>query len=337
MYAPNVRSGGGLVLLQALLDGIRPGDPILAILDSRAEPRLNMDSAVSCIWVKPGFLGRLGAEWTLRKRSRDPVNILCFHGLPPLLVRDRQVVVFAQNRLLLGKVAVSGMSIRTRVRTRIEEFVAVTLKGRVWRYVVQTPSMAREFSRWYGDSPPLVIAPFVGEANTPAQTITTDERSWDFVYVAGGEAHKNHRTLLKAWELLAREGVRPTLALTLGPGDAELWAEIGRTNGEHGLRILNIGQKTHQEIQRLYGNARALIFPSYYESFGLPLVEAAQLKLPIVAAELDYVRDVCSPAETFDPSSATSIARGVKRFLCLDGSVPPVMHGRAWLDRVFRA
>ena len=58
-----------------------------------------------------------------------------------------------------------------------------------------------------------------------------------------------------------------------------------------------------------------MIFPSTSESFGLPLVEAAHLGLPILAPELDYVRDVCSPVQTFDPTSPLSIARAVKRFL----------------------
>ena len=37
--------------------------------------------------------------------------------------------------------------------------------------------------------------------------------------------------------------------------------------------------------------------------------------LPVIAPELDYVRDVIQPAETFDPSSPLSISRAVRRFL----------------------
>ena len=59
----------------------------------------------------------------------------------------------------------------------------------------------------------------------------------------------------------------------------------------------------------------ALIFPSRTESFGLPLIEAMHHGLPILAPELDYVRDVVTPIETFDPSSPISIARAVRRFL----------------------
>ena len=81
----------------------------------------------------------------------------------------------------------------------------------------------------------------------------------------------------------------------------------------------------------LYASAGALVFPSLGESFGLPLIEARQAGLSILAPELDYVRDVCEPAQTFDPQSATSIARAVKRFLQLADPVPlPQPAGAFW-------
>jgi len=71
-------------------------------------------------------------------------------------------------------------------------------------------------------------------------------------------------------------------------------------------------------IINLYSNSSALIFPSLFESYGLPLVEAKQYGIPIIASELDYVRDIVDPVETFDPNSARSIARSVKRFFKYD-------------------
>lgn len=50
-----------------------------------------------------------------------------------------------------------------------------------------------------------------------------------------------------------------------------------------------------------------------------PYRGARAARLPVVAAEKDYVRDVVEPAQTFDPESAVSIVRAVRRFL----SVPP--------------
>ncbi len=64
---------------------------------------------------------------------------------------------------------------------------------------------------------------------------------------------------------------------------------------------------------RLYLRAGALIYPSFSESLGLPLLEAQAAGLPVLASERDYVRDLLEPDETFDPASPLSIARAVKR------------------------
>ena len=62
----------------------------------------------------------------------------------------------------------------------------------------------------------------------------------------------------------------------------------------------------------------AVIYPSYCESFGIPLIEAQKSKTPIISSELDYVRDVCVPVETFDPNSPKSISNAVLRYLDMD-------------------
>jgi glycosyltransferase involved in cell wall biosynthesis len=90
-----------------------------------------------------------------------------------------------------------------------------------------------------------------------------------------------------------------------------------------GAELHNVGQLPRDQVLALYKDARALIFPSTTESFGLPLIEAQHLGLPVLAPEADYVRDVCVPSQTFDPLSAVSIARAVRRFL---GQVEPVLH-----------
>jgi glycosyltransferase involved in cell wall biosynthesis len=67
-------------------------------------------------------------------------------------------------------------------------------------------------------------------------------------------------------------------------------------------------------LERLAGST-GLIFASSLESFGLPLLEARALGVPVLAAERDFVREVCEPQQTFDPASPHSIADAVRRFL----------------------
>lgn len=184
------------------------------------------------------------------------------------------------------------------------------------RYLVQTPSMAAAVQRCLGHDVEVSVLPFVSLTDlfTPRET-SAPIRKFDFVYVASGDAHKNHSNLLEAWRLLADEGFKPSLALTVNPTAFPVLARnISEYAREYGLDIVNFGQVPTIDIASLYQSSSALIFPSQVESFGLPLIEATQLGLPVLASELDYVRDVIQPAETFDPSSPVSIARAVRRF-----------------------
>jgi len=313
LYAPNVHTGGGLVLLQGLLATWPAAGPRTAVLDERARALLQVPGEVRVHWVQATASSRLGAERTLQAACRPGDTALCFHGLPPLLRCTARVVVFQQNRNYLGLNPLSEFSARTGARIAFERFISTRLRHRVAEYIVQTPTMARQLARWYGPGCPTVrVLPFIDAWPAPPSDLAV---KWDFVYVADGEALKNHSRLLDAWQLLATQGLRPSLALTLGPRDAALAARIDVLRVKFALNVVNLGHIARDDVLRLYTQSRALIFPSTSESFGLPLVEAGHLGVPILAAELDYVRDVCTPVQTFDPLSAVSIARAVRRFL----------------------
>lgn len=319
LYAPNVHTGGGVVLLRALLADWPIGRPMVAYLDARAQTLVVIPASAKVHWVEPSIRSRMNAGWQLRKEAKKGDTVFCFHGLPPLLPNRGRIVVFLQNRLYLSDGAGSRWSLRpSAIRQEIERRIGKFCRRRVAEYIVQTPSMARDLIRWFGVSPngePVVrVLPFLDALPAPSDA-TRHSAEWDFVYVADGVPHKNHRILVEAWRLLAQDGLRPSLALTLSVRDGELRQEVEQSAADAGLRITDLGQMPHQEVLALYGKSKAIVFPSSAESFGLPLIEAMHMGLPILAPELDYVRDVCVPAQTFDAGSPVSIARAVKRFL----------------------
>lgn len=312
-YAPNVHTGGGFVLLQTLLRSWPADLPIVAWLDARARDRLELPENAKVEWVFPSIGSRINAELSLAKVATSDHRIFCFHGLPPLLKNNSNIIIFQQNRNYFGLVDISKFEWRTRQRLRFEQTVAYLFRERCKEYWVQTPSMALALKKWYGDKHVNIkILPFTEQFIYIKQF---ENRLWDFIYVADGVAHKNHRRLIEAWVLLAQQGLRPSLALTLSNRDTSLYIWIRDQIETYGLNISNLGQMEHDKLLNLYGQTTALIFPSYSESFGLPLIEARQAGLPILASELDFVRDVCEPSQTFDPYSATSIQRAVKRFI----------------------
>ena len=313
LYAPNVHTGGGFVLLQSLLKSWSEDFFLVALLDVRARDRLELPVNSKVKWVSPTLGSRIRSEFTLSKLSSPEHLILCFHGLPPLVRNSAKVLIFQQNRNYLGLVGLESFAWRTRLRLLFEQSVAYLFRGRGNEYLVQTPSMARSLKQWYGEKPVIIrVLPFT---QLYSQIVSELQSNFDFLYVADGEAHKNHRRLIDAWVLLAQQGLKPSLALTLSSRDEPLLIWIQEQIEAHGLIIFNIGQMPHEKLLRIYSQSKALIFPSVSESFGLPLIEARLARLPIVASELDFVRDVCEPVQTFDPNSPTSIARAVKRFI----------------------
>jgi glycosyltransferase involved in cell wall biosynthesis len=170
----------------------------------------------------------------------------------------------------------------------------------------------------------ILIIPFNSDDKVAFHRQDSSKFKWDFIYVAHGKANKNHHNLIAAWSLLADSGRFPSLALTLDDNDQALWDKIHAIACQKNLIVHNLGYRPQVEIIQIYGMTRALIYPSFSESFGLPLIEASQYNLPIIASELDFVRDVCNPVETFDPHSPTSIARAVRRFLEDAESITPI-------------
>lgn len=313
LHAPNVHTGGGFVLLRELL-GVKELPLAFANLDARARRQVTVPNGAAINEVRPRFSDRLRAELLLARNCQPGDTVLCFHGMPPFLHLQGKVIVFMQNRNYLGLDPVSSFDGRTRLRLPLERLICRLFRRNVDEYIVQTPCMARATRAWHGGEPKIRVIPYLDAATT---RVPATEVAHDFIYVADGEAHKNHRKLLAAWELLAEEGTRPSLALTLEPRFGRLLAEIDAACRQHGLLIRNLGTMSRDALLQAYAASRALIFPSTSESFGLPLVEATRAGIPIIASELDYVRDVCEPVQTFDPQSPLSIARAVRRFLGL--------------------
>ncbi len=123
--------------------------------------------------------------------------------------------------------------------------------------------------------------------------------------------------MIDAWTLLAEKGVHPTLYLTLNEKvfpDLCLWIDSKKYLNK--LNIINLGYiASREDILCYIKQSKCMIFPSLLESFGLPLVEAEFFNIPILAPELEYVRDIVNPVNTFNAKSPISICAAVLRFM----------------------
>lgn len=339
LHAPNVHSGGGLVLLRSLIDAWPRHLPLHAYLDCRASKLLMLPKAAEITWVEPSLYSRFKTEILLSRDTLAGDIVLFKNSLPPLFRSRGKVIVFMQNRNLIEKILLRDYKFIDAVRIMTERTLSYWLRHRVDLYIVQTDSFKRSIETWYSSlfktrEPVVKVLPFMTRfSRLESDGFEPTGKSWDFIYVADGLAQKNHIMLFNAWKELAKQGIFPSLALTLGAGEKELISKVKELQ-RAGLRITNLGELSHENIIHKYRECRALIYPSLRESFGLPLVEASLLGVPILASELDYVYDVCTPIITFDPMSFRSISRAIKRFLGLEELVAEVSSPIEFLDYV---
>lgn len=353
LHAPNVHQGGGATLLRGLLSDL-PAVPGQLILDRRF-PFETLPAGYTLHRVAPTLFSRLRAERLLARTTDVDTQTLCFSGLPPLFQCAGHVAVFVQNLNLVADTDLSGFTWKQRQRIRLERMWFRRCAANADEFLVQTATMHDLLRETIGSRTPVRIQPFAPPAAKPATVpahaklggrpirerlfaLGRTATKYDFCYVATGEPNKNHRRLVEAWRLLWEEGRRPSLCVTVSPDlSPELAEWIARQVRDHGLCIDNVGYVSREDVDALYRHSQRLIFPSLYESFGLPLIEAAELGLPIIAAERDYVRDVAVPEHTFDPESARSIARAVARSLGQTDALPAVASPREFLSEVLAA
>jgi len=121
------------------------------------------------------------------------------------------------------------------------------------------------------------------------------------IYPANPWPHKNHARLFEALALLRRE--RPELKLVLtGTGHPASLPD----------GVENRGRVPADELVRLYRTASALVFPSLYEGFGLPPLEAMACGCPVACSNATSLPEVYGDAaEYFDPLSPEDLTRAV--------------------------
>lgn len=366
IHATNVHQGGGRSLLEPLLRVLHGKTEYVLSLDERMPTPMELADNVQVMRVKPSLLQRLNAErWLVRSVSPDD-TVLCFGNLPPLFKLRGHTVVFVQNRYLIDDVPLNKFPLKVGLRLAMERMWLSEKMINADEFVVQTPTMKRLLEFKTHRAQPIRVLPFVAEPNgykrnvSPIQISSLQRRpesgvlnqlntglymydellktvnNFDFLYVASGEPHKNHSRLIEAWRLLAEEGLFPTLCLTLDEVRfAELCREIEIIRQQYKLQLINLGGLSHPEALALYARTAAVIYPSNFESFGIPLIEARQAGLPVLASELDYVRDVLDPEQTFNPESPVSIARAVKRFMGIEEQALSLLDAAGFLSAIF--
>lgn len=128
------------------------------------------------------------------------------------------------------------------------------------------------------------------------------------LFVGTREPRKNLMKLIEAWKPLAKD-----FQLIIA-GD-EGWDQTGKSQDSNpDLRFM--GRVSEEQLAVLYGEAQAFVYPSLYEGFGLPILEAFYYGTPVITSNVPALIEVAGNAAEFvDPDSVESIRAGIIKIL----------------------
>ncbi|MGH8352672.1 MAG: glycosyltransferase family 4 protein [Pseudomonas sp.] len=137
-----------------------------------------------------------------------------------------------------------------------------------------------------------------------------------YLMVSTIEPRKNHAYLLKAFERLWDEGSEVALCFVGKVGwKCDKLIERVKQHPQLNKCLFMFNDLSDRELEYCYSHSRALVFPSFVEGFGLPLVEAMQRGLPAMASDIPVFREIGGDAMAyFGLSEPESLCRLVRRF-----------------------
>ena len=153
--------------------------------------------------------------------------------------------------------------------------------------VVQQDWLRREFRERFGPSN-LIVAHPLSEGSNRVARVRSGRR---FFYPSFARVFKNFETVLLAWDLLCADPAWDgELTLTVDGSINRYSAWLMKRFG-HLRNVRFIGRVPHAEVQALYKSNDCLVFASKLETWGMPISEAKEAGLSILAADLAYAHE----------------------------------------------
>lgn len=154
-----------------------------------------------------------------------------------------------------------------------------------------------------------VAYPAADIVTTPLQPIAELEGKPFIMYVGRAEPYKNNRGLILAHQQLLR--ANPDLQLVIvGHKDVLRQADIKWVSDHNYKNVAFMGFMPDEQLGWLYANARAYVFPSFMEGFGLPGLEAMAYGAPVAASNASCIPEILGDAAVyFDAANQDDMVR----------------------------
>jgi len=208
------------------------------------------------------------------RAKRNAASIVSVHDMMPVLAVQRKAT-----------------RIREHVQHRALQWILNNLR-QADGYIVATEWMREQLSEWLGSGDNIFVVPYgVDERffNEPTESPDSTRQRWgippnSFVVLHIGSVgpRKNFNTVIAAVDGLGRAGLDARLLQVGGNLSREQLAEVeARDLKDH---VTTLGVTNESELRAAYRAANVLLFPSLYEGFGSPVLEAMASELPVISS-----------------------------------------------------
>lgn len=293
-----INNGGGKSLLDLLISELNKNNSeVIYLFDNRISGDYAFLDRDRVTFEKASLLKR--HLFYLKNKSLI-TSVLAFGNIPPTFSLKVPVYTYFHN--------VSFFEKNISLMTRFKAFTIKTLKKNTFRWVVQSDFVrSRLSSSWGISNENILVMPIFNDRIAEGRKKQADRKTGiKFIYISDGHYYKNHKRLIEAFSKYNRDFPDSSLTLTIGDNYSSIKESILNANTA-GINIIDKGLIPFNEVLDLLENSSVLIYPSLMESFGLGLIEASLLGLPICASDLPYVFEVVKPNAIFDPLSVDSI------------------------------
>ncbi|MBX9853833.1 MAG: glycosyltransferase [Cytophagaceae bacterium] len=297
-----INNSGGKILLDLLVKELSESTmDVFYLLDKRCQGAYPFLPENKVLYLKASLKNR----HLFYKKNKDKFSkVFCFANLPPTIKIQAPVYTYFHNLLLLQQP--SDYPFKGRSLFKLKGALIKLFKKNSDYYIVQAAhvkNILRDFLTI--NESQILIIPFYREVNID---IKFQEKENGFIYISNGNPHKNHLSLLKAWEILKeKKGINIPLHLTI----TEEYPALIELIDNYRNKGLNITNHSFVDVKDLYSKYKYTVYPSLTESFGLGLIESIDTQTEVIAADLPYVHTIIKPLKTFDPFSSASIAEAI--------------------------
>ncbi len=169
-----------------------------------------------------------------------------------------------------------------------------------------------EISQLYGIQSDRIDIVY-NSADTTFKNIRTENKEKYILAVSSLHYQKNFHSLIEAFDGLGDENIKLFLVGEINKNftNLNLLEKI-----KNNTNIIFIGRVSDEELTRLYSNAICFVFPSFYEGFGIPPLEAQACGCPVVCSNAASLPEVCGDSVVyFDPYSVEDMRDKIQMVL----------------------